>query len=322
VSTTISAIVPTYNRADLITETIESLLRQQPMFSEIIVVDDGSTDETSDVLRRFGDHIRVLKTQNRGVQYARNHGAAGATADWLTFCDSDDLLLPGFTAHMRAFIRDYAEYDILYCNFATFTGKQVGPDKFSQAPTSYFSGGRRLGAFVADIPGLYQRLLDFQPLFVSGMTIRRDLFERLHGFDVRLAGVKAEDWEFTLRAVAEGRPALSMTALANVRKHVGNDSSDSMLMALGEAAVLEHALTHHRTAREYAEVIRRSIDARRLGAFDAAFARGEFELCSNLLDQLRNKPRGLTNQLKRAILALPHRARRVVWALTQTQLYR
>src|SRR4051812_42863716 len=94
----ISAIVPVFNRADLVGATIESLLHQSPPFAEILVVDDGSTDDTATVLQSYGKEISVFRTANHGVQHARNHGAALATSEWITFCDSDDLLVPDFTS--------------------------------------------------------------------------------------------------------------------------------------------------------------------------------------------------------------------------------
>jgi len=90
----ISVIIPAYNHASFLASTIDSALSQTLKPSEIIVVDDGSTDDTSSVLRTFVHKIRVLRQNNRGVAAARNRGAEIATGDYLAFLDADDVWLP------------------------------------------------------------------------------------------------------------------------------------------------------------------------------------------------------------------------------------
>lgn len=87
----VSVIVPTHNRAGgLLEKSIESVLDQVGVCVELLVVDDGSTDDTSDVLRSYGDNVRVLRQENRGPAAARNLGIREASHDLLAFLDSDD----------------------------------------------------------------------------------------------------------------------------------------------------------------------------------------------------------------------------------------
>jgi glycosyltransferase involved in cell wall biosynthesis len=88
-----SVVIPTYNRAHCVGEAIESVLAQALPPHEIIVVDDGSTDDTPRVLAVFGDRIRVIRQENAGVSAARNAGIAAATGEWIAFLDSDDVWL-------------------------------------------------------------------------------------------------------------------------------------------------------------------------------------------------------------------------------------
>ena len=90
----VSVIVPTYNRADLIGLTLRSVLAQSVAPVEIIVVDDGSRDNTAEVVATFGDAVRYVTQPNAGVAAARNHGARLAAGDYLAFTDSDDLWHP------------------------------------------------------------------------------------------------------------------------------------------------------------------------------------------------------------------------------------
>ena len=87
----VSVIIPTYNRAQWLPEIINSVLRQTFPDFELIVVDDGSTDETAQVLREFSESIRVIHQQNRGVSAARNRGIHESKGELIAFLDSDDL---------------------------------------------------------------------------------------------------------------------------------------------------------------------------------------------------------------------------------------
>jgi hypothetical protein len=85
-----SVIIPTYNRARYVRCAIESVLGQSVQDCEIIVVDDGSKDNTRQVVEGFGEKIRFLYQENKGVSSARNHGLRAAKGDWIAFLDSDD----------------------------------------------------------------------------------------------------------------------------------------------------------------------------------------------------------------------------------------
>jgi glycosyltransferase involved in cell wall biosynthesis len=91
---TVTVVVPTYNRAGLIEQAIDSVLQQTYTDFEIIVVDDGSTDDTEAVVRRYGDRVRYVWTPNGGSGHARNVGMRHARGRYFTFLDSDDLLYP------------------------------------------------------------------------------------------------------------------------------------------------------------------------------------------------------------------------------------
>jgi len=91
---TVSVIIPTYNRAGSVCDAIDSVLEQTFKDCEIIVVDDGSTDDTSQVLKRYGENIKYFYQQNEGVSAARNRGIFEASGDWLAFLDSDDTWKP------------------------------------------------------------------------------------------------------------------------------------------------------------------------------------------------------------------------------------
>lgn len=90
----VSVIIPTYNRGWIIKEAVDSVLSQNFVDFELIVVDDGSTDNTQDILNKYKNNIKVLKHNNQGVSAARNKGIALASGRLVAFLDSDDLWLP------------------------------------------------------------------------------------------------------------------------------------------------------------------------------------------------------------------------------------
>src|SRR3989337_795696 len=86
--------MPTYNRARFIAEAVESILEQTLPPIQVLIIDDGSTDDTSELCAAFGEPVSYLRRENRGVAGARNAGIAAAEGDWIAFCDSDDLWKP------------------------------------------------------------------------------------------------------------------------------------------------------------------------------------------------------------------------------------
>ncbi|MEZ5245302.1 MAG: glycosyltransferase family A protein [Acidimicrobiales bacterium] len=102
---TIAAIIPAYNRATTIVRAVESILAQTRPADEVLVVDDGSTDDTRALLEPFGDRVRVETIDNSGAAVARNIGAARTEADWIAFLDSDDHWLPDHLERITAAIR-------------------------------------------------------------------------------------------------------------------------------------------------------------------------------------------------------------------------
>lgn len=93
--TTVSIVIPCYNHADYVGEAVESALCQDYPDVEVIVVDDGSTDNSWGVISLFGEKINPIRLQNGGVSQARNHGIRHSNGEFIKFLDSDDLLYPG-----------------------------------------------------------------------------------------------------------------------------------------------------------------------------------------------------------------------------------
>ena len=125
---TITLVIPAYNRAHLIVATINSALSQTSLFDEIIIVDDASTDGTIEVLRQFGEKVKVIPSAKVGVQLARNIGVTSAMSTFICLCDSDDLLEPTYVETMKSWLMRHLDNDIIYSNFITFDSKSLSLD--------------------------------------------------------------------------------------------------------------------------------------------------------------------------------------------------
>ena len=316
-SVSISLVIPTYNRAHLIAETLDRALEQTVKFAEIIVVDDGSTDDTATVLQPYTAQIRLIRVANGGVQAARNRGVAEASSEYVTLCDSDDLLEPHFVETMGGWLAAHRDIDVVYTNIRKFRGDQVESDHLSQAPAQFLEGATLSDCFYCNIPDLYLRLFTMHYFYPTGCTLKKAFYEDIGGFNPMFNRIGAEDGEFTLRAAAAGRVACSALPLARIRRHDGNDSADALYMIVGSAQILEYASEHHRNIQQYVLALRETARALRLQAADEAFAKGKFDIAKRMFGHAYQRPMGLKFHLKKTITHLPASLRKLVWKATQ-----
>jgi glycosyltransferase involved in cell wall biosynthesis len=313
----VSLVIPTYNRGDLIETTIASALDQQTAFAEIIVVDDASTDDTVARLEKFDGQVTLIRSAKGGVQRARNTGVELCSTPYVALCDSDDLLHPEFSASIATVITELPSVDIWYCNFTTFTGENVHADKLTRAPANFLDGAVRGVDYCTDIPDLTKRVLAYQPFFPTGSVIRKDFYQSIGGYDPRFNGVGSEDFEFLLRAIANGKLGYLTRPLAAIRKHEGNDSRDTLRSLRGEVEILEHALANHRGTERYRDAVLASVDKRRRDAFDIAYARGDFSVAKDTASHFASAPSDLNFRIKNAISNFPPIMRDLAWRLSQ-----
>lgn len=113
----VSVIIPCFNQGEYLSDAINSVIKQTYKSIEIIVVNDGSIDNTDERAALFGESIHYYKTENQGVSKARNFGLSKASGDYIQFLDADDILLPNKIYTQLQYLKDYPEVDIQYCDF-------------------------------------------------------------------------------------------------------------------------------------------------------------------------------------------------------------
>ncbi len=304
----VSAVIPAYNRADFLAETIGSILAQTEPPDEIIVVDDGSTDHTPQVVAGFAGQVRSARIANSGAPVARNVGAAMAGGDWLWFCDSDDLWRPEYLARCRALASADPGPRYIFGDFRLVRGGTWEPTaKFQTAPPGYWDAIGRVaapGGWIATSP-LYRAVLAFQPIFHSTLLVRRDFFQSIGGYDERFARTGSEDFEFVLRCAAEAPAGVVEEPLVGIRRHPGNFSGDQLRSLLGEIDILQHARSSHPAAALHGDLIEAEITRRTLEALDQAFAADDFSRVGELARRLDGKLVDRRSRLKIAVAGLP-----------------
>ena len=132
----VSVIIPTFNRDWIVAEAIQSVLAQSYRQFELIVVDDGSTDRTPAILRKFKDSIQVIRQTNQGVSAARNHGVDAARGEFIAFLDSDDLWRPEKLSVQVNFFLSNPEVQICQTDETWIrNGRRINPKSYHKKPS-------------------------------------------------------------------------------------------------------------------------------------------------------------------------------------------
>jgi glycosyltransferase involved in cell wall biosynthesis len=272
---TFSVVIPAYQAAATIREAVTSALEQTPPAQEVIVVDDGSTDDLSAALASFADDIQLIRKPNGGAASARNVGIRAAKGEFVAFLDADDLFYPGRLEALGALARARPDLDIL----ATDAVISVA--------------GRRHALFFDGTPfaAREQRTAILEACFVTGWpAVRVARVRALGGFDETLA--IAHDWDCYLRMILDGAAAGCVTEPYYEYRHLAGSLTADRIPALRERVeVLRKARRRSDLTTDERAALRRAL--RRHGT-RAALAELEAELDGLEAPTDARVPRGRT----------------------------
>ncbi|MGM0440987.1 MAG: glycosyltransferase family 2 protein [Elusimicrobiota bacterium] len=210
-----SVVIPTYNRREFLSKAVESVLEQTFKDFELIVVDDGSTDGTERLIKKYPDkRITYLYQENRGVSRARNRGIKEAAGKYIAFLDSDDWWLEEKLEITRKAIEDNPDYGVFHTQEKWYrNGQLLNQKKRHRKPTGY----------------VFKRCLKLCCISISTAVVERDLFDKIGMFDENLPA--CEDYDFWLR-VAAGHPVYLIDRVLTEKEggHAGQQSQKYMGM--------------------------------------------------------------------------------------------
>jgi glycosyltransferase involved in cell wall biosynthesis len=207
----VSVVIPTYNRAPFVSEAIDSVFGQIFTDYEIIVVDDGSTDNTKEVLKRYQNRIKYIYQENSGVSAARNTGIKNSTGLWLAFLDSDDKWMPEYLATQMEWIHRFPEIymQTTDCQRAEWRGNTLG---------TYFQMNKvidelkdRDHLLVAD-PFCF--VVTHGPWQVGSTIFRREAITKAGLFDPNFS--LSEDFDLMARVALQGPFGIIREVLVNM----------------------------------------------------------------------------------------------------------
>jgi glycosyltransferase involved in cell wall biosynthesis len=202
----ISVVIPTYNYGRFIAEAIESVLRQTRAADEIIVVDDGSTDDTEAVVAAFGDKVRYIRQENAGVCAARNRGVWESSGDVIAFLDADDIWhAEKIEKQLEKFAAD-GEIGLVHCGMREFD---------SETGETLRLHAEGMGGDVADELLLWERTAIIG--CGTAVMVSRKAFDEAGGFDTRLK--VSEDWDLCYRIARRYKVGFVPEVLVDYRSH-------------------------------------------------------------------------------------------------------
>jgi glycosyltransferase involved in cell wall biosynthesis/CelD/BcsL family acetyltransferase involved in cellulose biosynthesis len=217
----VSVVIPAFNAGRYLAEAIDSVLAQVDADLELIVVDDGSTDDTPAVLARYGDRLRVIRQPNRGLAAARNAGAAGARGRWIALMDADDVCAPERIALQAQALRLHPQAVLCCSDFSAFDGQGTTSASHEARYYSMISGtsggldslfGACGAVPLAAAPGeatvavrcaaVHEQIAFGNFVHPPTAMLSRHAYERAGGFDEAIR--YNSDWEFFTRLARLG----------------------------------------------------------------------------------------------------------------------
>ncbi|MCW5959741.1 MAG: glycosyltransferase [Pyrinomonadaceae bacterium] len=205
----ISVIIPNYNYGRFLGDAIQSVLDQTLQPIEIIIVDDGSTDNSVEIVKSFGTKVKLIQQKNGGVGKARNTGARFSTGNLLAFLDADDIWFPHKLEKQVELFQAQPELDYVSCGMREFDLEGKAIREYIPATKQWQTEGI---------------LLFTESIVASGSAIivKRKAFEKIGGFDDQRDLHPSEDWDFARRISEVCAIGAVADILVNYRIHGNN----------------------------------------------------------------------------------------------------
>lgn len=244
----VSVVIPAYNCAEFISKALESVINQTCADYEIVVVDDCSTDGTLEILRSYGDRIRLIRHEvNQNAASARNTAMANCHGELIAFLDGDDFWHP---RKLEVFIEAFNAYENASFAFSDFHKFHTALGKYEALSNSQAFPGlydlfrndyrNESGCFLIPRQKMFRLLLEGYPMFPSVAVVRRDLINRVGNWSTDLW--QNEDFDLALRGTRWCDFVYIDQCLSTVVRHASNTSRKTLQHQEGDIAVINRHL--------------------------------------------------------------------------------
>ncbi len=304
----LSLIIPTYNRAGLLRECLKTLEHCGVSSLEVVIVDDGSTDDTEQVAAASPLKPLYLRQSNAGPGPARNLGFKHVHGEYICFLDSDDEWIPGAAAKALAFLQRHPEIDVLFADarmgnradgFVSWI-EVAGQDAFQKLPAREVEPGFR----VLEREPFFRRMVERNAVFPGSALLRRRVFAESGGYDPRI--FVAEDWNLLLQMATTRTFAYWNEPLAIYTKHGASLTANEDRMSRGFCEALNLLLTQVALTPDQRQWVSHKLHGHRHAYARRAMERGDYpEARRRYADLLRQNGFELPGLLLWASCALP-----------------
>lgn len=285
---------------------------------EVIVVDDGSTDDTERVVRETDPRAKYIRQKNSGPATARNTGFKHSTGDYVSFLDCDDEWMPGKPAEALAYLNDYPEVDALFTDAAVgnpvdgykslLQGQKPFFDVLCKEPESHFR--------ILDPVPFFRWMLHRNAIFLGSMIIRREVFESSGQFDPELCG--AADWNLCLRLANCQKFGFWDEQMAVYTKHEGGMSNDADGMSAEFCLALKKLRTQAYLEGYEKKLVERHLQHHLFGYAYKAYDRGDFATArTRFMDLMKTTGFEIRGFAYYALSSLPSGLARVIRRMKQ-----
>ncbi|WP_295434787.1 glycosyltransferase family 2 protein [uncultured Thiodictyon sp.] len=298
----LSVVIPAFNSQAFIGETLAAILAQTCKADHIVVVDDGSTDGTGEVVRQFSSAVTCLRLANAGQGAARKFAIERCDSDWIALCDSDDVWNLDFLERRRALLHAYPNAQFTFSDFYSFgPTSRPGHHLLADAPAGWLNRWCSIdphGYYTVHDP--YRAFLEFNPAYPSGIIFRRDAYLHMGGFLPKYSRWIAEDAEFVRRflLLPNVRVVGDTAATWGYRRHEGNYSRIRWKNLHGRARILQEHLDTGIIPPPLRRDVSRTIDEALGLAFDAAYWENRQESAAAMYAILPRRQRTLKRRIK------------------------
>ena len=279
----VSVVIPSYNRAQYIAETIESVLAQTYTNIEVIVIDDGSTDNTREAVAPYVPRVQYVWQENSERGASRNHGLRLAKGEFIAFLDSDDLWTPEKLEEDLRVFEENPNAGVLYSDLDLID-----------------SEGRQLKTLKRNgyTGNVTEQLLTDNFVSIGAHLIRRSFADQVGGFREERELSGSEDWEFWVRLSCVTEFAYLPKATTKIRTHPANTMSDAGAMSRSMGNALKVVKEQdYLSARQKAGLHKMQAKISLINAINYCTSRKYKETTSYLIDALKSNP-GITLDLR------------------------